>query len=300
MNGRPRDIPGYIAEPVRLLAGGGSTYERRLLESADLDVMPSATPERLARALDAPEVIAALDLGARAGATRWGSRGWVRLGAAGGLAGLGLIAASVAALLAGEPTTPLPAETGPSMPNVPPAMVAAPVELPPSVSSPEPLAAPPVEPAVESPSRAAAPETPRLPARARTSAAAASPAAPRRPGTPAPAGDGLLEEVRLLERVRASLRAGQSGPARRLLEEYRARFAHGELAFEADLLEAERAHADGDGAGARLLARQLLARPGAARHRARLTRLLSAEPSPAHDEGSVRSPAHMDARRSNP
>ena len=49
MNGSSRDDlgyePGHAAEPVRLLAGGGSVYERRLLESAELDVMPSTTPD---------------------------------------------------------------------------------------------------------------------------------------------------------------------------------------------------------------------------------------------------------------
>src|SRR5262245_26926563 len=99
MNGNsPRDIredtPGEGAEPVRLLACAGRAYPRRLLESADLDVMPSATPERLARALAEP------------GVQRLQTRRWARLGSIGGLGGLGL----VAVLLAGRPSS-LPEQT---------------------------------------------------------------------------------------------------------------------------------------------------------------------------------------------
>jgi hypothetical protein len=307
MNGSSRDVRGYApeydAEPVRLLAGGGSVYERRLLESAELDVMPDATPERLARALApgmaaaagiAVGVSAARGLGERAGLTRWGSRRWVRLG---GLGGLGVIAA----LLAGSPSAPSPGVPPPDA-AAPEPVRAAPAVEPEREAKPAslPASTPPAPPAVPTARELEAAPLERLRS-GRSRAVTAAPAAPRRQASQStPTADGLLEEVRLLERVRSALRAGKLDTARGLLEEYRARFARGELVFEAHLLDAERASAAGDGARARLLARELLVRPGAARYRPRLERLLRTEPTREHAEGSVRRGADMDARRSNP
>jgi hypothetical protein len=111
----------------------------------------------------------------------------------------------------------------------------------------------------------------------------------------------LLAEVRLLESARDALRAGHPAAARRSLDEYRARFGHGELGFEADLLEAEWATSAGEPRRARALAEALLARPGAARYRERLERLLKrTPPAAAQTPGSDAASTHMDRRRSNP
>lgn len=278
------------AEPVRLLQGGGSAHERRLLESAALDEMPSSTPERLARALAQPGALGPVP------------RRWTRLKAVGGLGGLGGL--GVVALFAfGAPGNGAPAAPT-SLPGVStaPAPAAAPEAAAPEGTRLDARQGPDIpnhdalshsaEPSVVAEPVLAAP----LPARA-SSEQRARPARQEQAAAP---GAGLVDEVRFLERARAALRAGRTAAAEWALADYRARFAHGEMAFEAELLEAERASADGDAARAAAIAGALLGQPGAARYEARLARLLQASRTNAAGEGSDQRGANMDGRRSNP
>ena len=121
-----------------------------------------------------------------------------------------------------------------------------------------------------------APAKPAQPAPAQPAAqpTAAVPA-PTTPG-PAPASQpepaavsSFAEELALLDRARAALRAGAPDRASRTLAQYRKRFAHGALAPEADVLQIETLFASGSSSEAQRLAKQFLSNhpqhPGAAR-----------------------------------
>jgi ATP/maltotriose-dependent transcriptional regulator MalT len=84
----------------------------------------------------------------------------------------------------------------------------------------------------------------------------------------------LLEEARRLDTVRAAVEAGNGSAARRELTEYRSRFPRGELALEADVLEADLLLLAGQPERARTLANALLSRPDSGRYRQRLEQLL--------------------------
>src|SRR5690349_19102078 len=81
--------------PQRLLAGGGSAFERRLLEASLTQRLPEAALQRVARRLNTPlhPVVGAAAQGQPAAKAT--SR-WAKLGSAGVLGGLGLVAPIVA------------------------------------------------------------------------------------------------------------------------------------------------------------------------------------------------------------
>jgi hypothetical protein len=262
--------PSEPLEPVRLIAGGGTARERRLLEAAAGDVMPAGTPERLEQALS---VWAALPAGRGSEPARsaLGMR-LSRWGIVGGLGGL----AMVVWMLGRGPSAAAPelsARTGPvsvAPLGVNPAPTAR-VELPVApTAEPAPPAAPPrVAPVLEvEPLR-------------------------RTRGRGASRGN-LLEEARRLDAVRSALAAHDGRAARRELVEYRARFARGELALEADVLEADVLLFAGEPERARALASAVLARPDAGRYRQRLEQLLQRASGAA---GSKRAPVHMEQQR---
>lgn len=155
--------------------------------------------------------------------------------------------------------------------------------MPPGQAPPRPDQAPPPEsPPVPSPP-AAAPSPTASPAPADPtpppagSAPSPRPARPSVPSAPAPATfdpRALAEEVALVDRARAALRANDAAGALAAIGTHGRRFPDGELRAEATLLRAQALAARGDHRAAAAAARDLLARfPGsslAARARALL------------------------------
>jgi hypothetical protein len=286
--------PAEWVEPVRLIAGGGSASERRLLEAASRDVMPPGTTERLDQALS--DWAALPDARASGLAAVRSGPQLVRWGIIGGLGALAIVSGMLAhdgqpsAHDVSAPTSaaPVAAAPAPMTERLPPAAtahgLALAVQTPPSPSTKgESRHAPQPRPSTSSV------DTGR-PERARTNGA-------RSPGN-------LLEEARRLDAVRAALGAGDGPAASRELAEYRARFARGELRLEADVLETDLLLLGGEPERARLLATSLLARPDAGRYRQRLERLLqrtqpqrSSQQHTSEAAGSNRASAHMDERR---
>jgi hypothetical protein len=262
--------PSEQLEPVRLIAGGGTARERRLLEAAADDVMPLGTPERLEQALSA---WAALPAGQGSEPARAALGGRLsRWGLVGGLGGLAMVVWMLGRAPAGV-APELSAPTGP--------VAIAPAEVAPvAVAQPTP-------PAVASPGGVA----PVLEAKpsGRTRGAAR-----RQLRSVQPHRGNLLEEARRLDAVRSALGVQDGPAARRELADYRARFPHGELALEADVLEADVLLSAGEPERARALANAALARPDAGRYRQRLEQLLQRAGSPG---GSKRAPANMAERR---
>jgi hypothetical protein len=251
--------------------------------------MPPGTPERLEQALAAWAALP--EAGERAAAAA-PARPWLiragSVGARGGLALVGWMLARGSAPVADQ----VPAPT--LVPNTPVAVAPAPsVQPAPPVTAriaPEPEAPPPRASSASKRER-------RAPARA---------VADTRHGRDEAGSHGnLLEEARRLGAVRAALNTGDGAEARRELADYRARFTHGELALEADVLEADLLLFVGEPERARALANVLLARPDAGRYRQRLEQLraraqsseLSSLQEHASPSGSDRTATHMNERR---
>ncbi|HWO11578.1 MAG TPA: hypothetical protein VNN80_18920, partial [Polyangiaceae bacterium] len=263
------ELPSAELAPPRLLEGGASEHERRLIASARLDRVPKAARARVAAALGAvleplPATNAApLEALARGeGPARIGVRWGV------GIMGAGIVAAVALWLwlpaTPGEPSAPTPrtASAPPPAPVDPGARRAVP-DVPAELTE---------HPVLTLPPAAARPERSAPRRRTQRTAAAA-------PGDAV--GPGLLAEVRALEAVSAALDQGHPDRAARELEAYRRRFARGELATEADVLAVQIAVARGDVPGANARAERLLARPGAEHYRARVRSLLDdAQPPP--------------------
>lgn len=252
--------PGLEAEsalePVRLLAGAGSAFERSLLASAAQDAMPAAALQQLAQALHVPSLTLPT-LGA-------GLQRTALLGKYVALAGLGALGVIAAVVASGGRTTPARVAAVP----VAAAVAPAPTPAPAAVSVAEvPLAeAPPADPpridvAQTEPAR------PKL-ATPRPRASAHAAAQPRRS-----AAQGLRAELQALEAVQRALRAQQAQRAADALADYSRRFPAGELEREAELLAVDIALARGDRERARARARELLSKPDGARYRERLDAL---------------------------
>lgn len=279
--------PPSELEPLRLIAGGGTARERRLLEAAASDVMPAGTPERLEQALAAWAALPAGQGSEPARAAR-GSRlsRWGIVGGLGGLAVLGWMLGRGRDESAREPS--IPTASAPLMPLTPAAVALA------TATEPVAPAVPAGEPAPLVTSRGVARVHEATP---RTRAGASQGRADSR--------GNLLEEARRLDRVRSALDAHDGSAARRELSDYRARFPRGELALEADVLEADVLLFSGEPERARTLASALLERPEAGRYRQRLEQFLQrargAQGAPPQlssaTVGSKRKPIHMDERR---
>jgi hypothetical protein len=293
-------------EPVRMLAGGGSALERRLLASAGVDQMPHASRQRLQREL---AVVAAAPRTGSPGSGLGASR-FVRHASFAGLGALALLGAWAA-------RGPLPAAP-PEMasPEMAPPVALAPVSAGQLTASPAtpllvlaPDSAPDVAPSAPLPDARHVSESataPRVP-----HADASNARATTAPITPvpkaAPASGGLREELRLLESAQTALRTGRVNDAQRALDEHANRFEEGELALEAELLSIEVSLARGQRPQAQARARRLLARPGAARYRQRLEALQRAghghdsdSDNGASSDGVNPRTVHMNERRSSP
>jgi hypothetical protein len=277
--------PHCALGPVRLLAGGGTAFEHRLLESARADQIPGASRQHLARALKVPSAPTPAHLPrALLQSSRFGKYSLVGLGA------VALLTAWASRQMPGQRMSgqgsPAPPFTVQHRVELAPASASVEVEARASVSPNGALEASVPSPSVPSPSVPApgGPSAPRVRTRSATSPAPASTSASTpSASTPsvstpsfAPARGGLREELRALEAVQSALRSARSSEAERALEDYARRFPAGELALEAELLGVDVALARGERRQAGERARQLLARPDAARYRARLEALSEA------------------------
>jgi hypothetical protein len=300
----PPQLGGSL-EPVRLLAGGGSAFERRLLEAAQLDRMPSASRQQLAQALQVPNASAPAGL---LRSLTQAARVW-KYGAALGLGAVGVLAA-LTALRGLSPTlaeqTPEPAlasapmitatPPGAARSSAPPILEAEPrLNAASGTHTASPRSQPGVMPLTAVPHRrakaqgglrASASPTPATKPKASTTASSTTPS--------------LGDELRALEAIQHTLHAGRADAADRALHEYTRRFPGGELAIEAQLLAVDVALARGQQTRASTLARQLLALPGAARYRERLQglTLVPARAPNNASRGGVNSPGlHIDGPR---
>lgn len=288
----PRSAGLDPTAPPRLADGGGSEQERRLVLSARFDGVPDGAAARVAAALSgafvtppgaAPSGAFAVEPG------RFAVTGGLRAGKhwLGGLLGMSLFGAVVAHQWSAGPAGSEPASS-PLAADVPrfvfPAVEALPVP-----------ARPPLEPGfaeVSSPPAAVAPSH-----RASDAKSDPPPRRARRRASATAPHDGLLEEVRALEAVQASLTARRAGEASRELERYHRRFPQGELALEAEVLGIDLMMARGERRRAAERARTLLEQPAADRYRTRLRALLEAAvtvdrpTSPAN--GSIGGGAHI-------
>jgi len=255
--------------PVRLLAGGGSAFEQRLLQSAGSDRIPGASREQLARALNVPApVVPALP----------GRLLRPLLGKSAAFTGLGALVL-VGAWAARQWVAPEPAEPVLERPVVDERAVAAPLAGTPHVASSalpevavrrpagaEPAASAPVAQPLDAPSK---PQRRSRPRPAPTRAAVAD-------ARHATAHGNLSEELRALEGVQTLVRAGRANEAERALRDYTRRFPNGELELEAELLGLDVSLARGERERTRQRVSELRARPGAASYRERLDALWSA------------------------
>ncbi|HTV23504.1 MAG TPA: hypothetical protein VMG12_32665 [Polyangiaceae bacterium] len=261
------ELPSAELAPRRLLEGAAVDPARRLLDSARLDRAPDDARARIASALGS-----VLEPPAATSAARGETKSRIGSGAVGGMLGAGLV--GVLALSLGLRAAP--EERSNAATTRPMASVPAPPPTDLGARSPEPT----------SPVELAAPTT--------TTTTTTEPTPPRRvqkvPDTPRAerSDSGLLAEVRALESVSAALAAGATDRATRELAAYRRRFARGELAIEAEVLDVQLAIARGERETANARAERLLARPGAEHYRARVRSLLA---------GSNDEAAHMRARR---
>jgi outer membrane protein assembly factor BamD (BamD/ComL family) len=94
-----------------------------------------------------------------------------------------------------------------------------------------------------------------------------------RPPPSAAAKTSLAEEVALVERARAALRAGDLAAASAALDARDERFSRGALAEESEVLRVELASASGDRARAERLGRAFLARHPSSPHASRVRQL---------------------------
>jgi hypothetical protein len=262
-------------EPVRLLAGAGGAFERRLLASAAQDVMPAAALQQMAQALHVPSS-ALPSLGAELQRTAWLGK-YVALA---GLGALGVIASVVAsggrATPAGAVAVPVAAVLAPAPAPAPEAVSLAAVPL-----AAVPLAAVPPADAPRSNVAQTEPARPKL-ATPRPRASAHAAPQPQRS-----AAQGLRAELQALETVQSALRTRHVQLAADALAAYSWRFPAGELEREAELLGVDIALARGDRELARARARELLSKPDGARYRKRLDVLRIESSGSAHRSPEV-------------
>jgi hypothetical protein len=257
-------------EPVRLLTGASSAFERRLLASAAQDAMPAAALQQLAQALHVPSS-ALPTLGAELKRTAW-------LGKYVALAGLGALGVIAAVVASGGRATPPRTAAAPVAAVVAPTPTPAPEAVP---LAEVPLAEVPLAEVPRSDVVQAKPARPKI-ATPRPRASARAAAEPQRSEA-----QGLRAELQALEAVQSALRAQQAQLAAGVLAAYFLRFPAGELEREAELLGVDIALARGDRELARARARELLSKPDGARYRERLDALRIESSGSSHGSPEV-------------
>ena len=309
---RDDEAPSPELGPPRLLDGGAGEHARRLVASARFDRVPSGARARVAAALG--EVLELPASGSGASSSLGGlaptgldSPASGPLSPLGARAALGIVGAGIVGAVALTLCLHSAWEEH-SRPGSPPPTTSAP--SPPARHDPEPnaLLERDVSARDESARDVSARAAPPVLSRQRASLRSDGSVRTRvkndaEPTRAEPTESGLLAEVRALESVSSALAAGEADRAAHELAAYRRRFAHGELAIEADVLDIQAALARGDRDTASARAERLLARPDAEHYRVRVRSLLgtkeagSAAPSPRNSAGSNDAAAHMRARR---
>lgn len=244
-------------------------FERELLGSARTDRVPHGARERVATRLGllgGAAAVAAVERNAPAGA------GALTKPALLGVAGVGVLGLVLWGGLprAAEPAAAAPAAAVPSLvtPVAPlvPDVVAAPMVAapPPEIIAPHGEEPTPPRAAM----RSARPKNKPKRDVQHAASVSSSTTTPR-------SSEGLLEEVKQLDRARGDLASDRSGLALAVLDDYGRRFPAGQLALEASVLRAKVLAAMGQSNDAQALARKLLARSDSARYRAELERVLA-------------------------
>ena len=264
-------------------------FERLLFESARGDQAPEASRRRVANALGIapgaplgsaldpqPRSTTAPSEGAAetpdgaapatpAQLTLFGKAALVGLGGVAIALGFGLFSRSEPVSVAAVPAV---------------AEAAALAETPAIVASAAPVSAPSRVPDVASSGRAEpapAPPARRAGSKRAPNAAPSRATQPRLVATAADdaAGSRLLAEVQRLDAARDALAAADAKRAMRELARYEREFPEGTLALDAALLEVRALDRSGQRAAAHHRARQLLAQPGAERHRSELEAIVN-------------------------
>jgi hypothetical protein len=239
-------------------------FERELLSSARADRVPEGARERVAGRLGLLGVAAPhASRGERSPVSAGALTKPALLGGVGvGVLGLVLWGARPSASVSFELASPVAVRdvsalaatsTAPPRAVSAPALVEPPARVPASLES-EPTRSP-------SPGRGVRPKI---------KTRASAPLTPGDDNTSTSTGEGLLEEVKQLDRARADLAAERASLALAVLDDYQRRFPAGQLALEASVLRASALAANGRSDEARTLARRLLARTDGARYRAEL------------------------------
>lgn len=283
-----------MSDPSRFVDDEGtSDFERGLLRSARLDREPEDGAARALAALGIGAVEGVTDAGAGASKEAPSSTGAADppsvTGAAsasglavGKLAGLAvLVGASALGVIALLRASPAPAQA----PRADVPEQVRPRELAPAPPAPlERVLAEAPAPPVERGEVGSTSSPPRAVLRAPSSAsAAARPESKAR--TPAPLDppdrSSLSEETALIDRVRASMRAGDPSAAERALDEHAARFPRGSLTAEATVARIELSLTRGDFAGARARGERFLREHPGSPHERRVNALLGRANEPA-------------------
>jgi hypothetical protein len=237
-------------------SGSLQDFERELLGSARADAVPEGARERVAARLG-------LGAGAVGVALVTTSNRSLPKPALLGVAGagvLGLVLWSAAPATIARPVEPMDVAPAATAVSAIVAVAAPAVPSPPSEIVMAESHEPPSSPA---PGRAV-----RTKIKPRASAAAPAVTTTAREATRS--SEGLLEEVKQLDRARADLGAERASLGLAVLDDYARRFPSGQLALEASVLRASALAANGRGDEARALAQRLLAQKGSARYRAEL------------------------------
>jgi hypothetical protein len=259
-------------------SGSVQEFERELLSSARADRVPDGARERVAGRLGLLGLA-----GPRASDADHGPAGAAALTkpALLGVAGVGVLGLALWGALPAAPPGAL---------SDVPALQTTAAALPPA------LIAVPTTAVVEPPARTAASrigEPTALPAARRvvrqknksvasTSAAMLDTSSRTKPSS----SEGLLEEVKQLDRARGDLASERASLALAVLDDYERRFPAGQLALEASVLRASTLAANGRVDEARTLARRLLAQSGSARYRAELRPIAGYERRAGDIEGA--------------
>jgi hypothetical protein len=244
-----------MSDPPRLLDGGASELERSLLKSWESE-RPSPEGRERALAIAAMGTIAltaaakgaSLAPKAALGASSFGK--WLLLGAF--VAAAGGTAAYVHHRMA-RSSDAVASKTAAVVPAAP------------LVPSPQ-VAAAPVAPSQPAPS--VAQSAPAISEPAPRAAAAHSPSAGPRPAST------LGDQVTALDRARRALADGDSRGALHALDDYEARYPHGVLAEEAEVVRVEALVAAGDHEGAARVGARFLASHPNSPHASRVRALL--------------------------
>jgi TolA-binding protein len=262
-----------MSDPIRLLSGETSEFEKSLLNSWETEQPSDAAKERVLAMVGAGVLAGAATLAAKTGGAAGGSIApkagaaavgaltkWLTVcavGAVGAGVALGYVHRHPSATVAGAAHDRVPEpRTAPSLP----------VPAPPQAGATPSRASEPATAAGTTPEPAGRSST--LQRRG-----------PLEKGTH-PSDPALGEQVSAIDRARRTLGDGDAAGALRELDDYESRFPRGALGEEAEALRVEALLAEGDRAAAAKVGARFLAAHPASPHAARVRALLAQAPGP--------------------